>query len=202
MSPQEKPCSSGCKGSPYPRLFLCLRCRDQVVICSRCDRGQVYCGRECASEVRRSKQRKARRRYQAERTRAAAACRSEPPISRPRPPRDGSGSGFGCAARPTARTGTRSRSGGQNSRQRRYRALKCLLPLRRARLQHGPPVPNSSTAQTLDQSLHRPTGTPTTNLIGEKLRIQASTNSAEPAPRRHSRREAGKRASTYPCRCG
>jgi hypothetical protein len=51
-----------------------------------------------------------------------------------------------------------------------------LLPLRRARLQHGPPVPNSSTAQTLDQSLHRPTGTPTTNLIGEKLRIQASTN--------------------------
>jgi hypothetical protein len=65
VSPQEKPCSSGCKGSPYPRLFLCLRCRDQVVICSRCDRGQVYCGRECASEVRRSKQRKARRRYQA-----------------------------------------------------------------------------------------------------------------------------------------
>jgi hypothetical protein len=77
VSPQEGPCSPGCGGNLYPRFFLCLRCREQVVICSRCDRGQVYCGRECASEVRRSRQREARRRYQAsERGRQMHADRS------------------------------------------------------------------------------------------------------------------------------
>jgi hypothetical protein len=68
--------------------------------------------------------------------------------------------------------------------------------LRRARLQHGPPVPNSSTAQTLDQSLHRPTGTPTTNLIGEKLRIQASTNKADWLVNDAERHRAGLRVGT------
>jgi hypothetical protein len=77
VSPQEKPYGSGCKESPCPRLFLCLHCRQQVVICSRCDRGQVYCGRVCASEVRHSRQREARRRYQAsERGRQMHADRS------------------------------------------------------------------------------------------------------------------------------
>ena len=47
------------------RLFLCARCRCQVVICSRCDRGQIYCGPGCAQEARRCNQRKARARYQA-----------------------------------------------------------------------------------------------------------------------------------------
>jgi hypothetical protein len=46
-------------------VFLCGRCRRQVVICRRCDRGQVYCGPDCALEVRRRNQREARRRYQA-----------------------------------------------------------------------------------------------------------------------------------------
>ena len=77
MLSQCKPCRSGREENLHPRLFLCLRCREQVVICSRCDRGQVYCGRECASEVRRSRQRQARRRYQAsERGRQMHADRS------------------------------------------------------------------------------------------------------------------------------
>ena len=77
MSLQEKLYSFDCKASLYTRFFLCIRCRQQVVICSRCDRGQVYCGRECASEVRRSRQREARRRYQAsERGRQMHADRS------------------------------------------------------------------------------------------------------------------------------
>jgi hypothetical protein len=46
------------------RLFLCARCRDQVVICRRCDRGQIYCTKACAQEARRINQREAGRRYQ------------------------------------------------------------------------------------------------------------------------------------------
>jgi hypothetical protein len=60
MLSQCKPCNSICEENLYPRLFLCGRCRQQVRICSRCDRGQVYCGGGCALEVRRSKQREAR----------------------------------------------------------------------------------------------------------------------------------------------
>ena len=29
------------------RLFLCARCRVQVVLCSHCDRGNRHCGRLC-----------------------------------------------------------------------------------------------------------------------------------------------------------
>lgn len=53
-----------CENTTSFRLFLCLSCRAQVVICRRCDRGQSYCGANCALEARRCKQREARRRYQ------------------------------------------------------------------------------------------------------------------------------------------
>lgn len=46
------------------RLFLCAGCRAQVVLCSRCDHGQHYCGRACAKRARRAKQRDAGLRYQ------------------------------------------------------------------------------------------------------------------------------------------
>jgi hypothetical protein len=65
MSPQDDVCTSGCASSFSCRLFLCGRCRRQVLVCRRCDRGQVYCGPDCALEKRRSSQREARRRYQA-----------------------------------------------------------------------------------------------------------------------------------------
>jgi hypothetical protein len=47
------------------RMFLCARCRCQVLVCRRCDRGQIYCLGTCAREARRDLQREARRRYQA-----------------------------------------------------------------------------------------------------------------------------------------
>jgi hypothetical protein len=46
------------------RLFLCARCRDQVLLCSHCDRGQQYCGRTCSSVSRRERRRVTARRYQ------------------------------------------------------------------------------------------------------------------------------------------
>ncbi|WP_295460899.1 hypothetical protein [uncultured Thiodictyon sp.] len=49
---------------PVGRLFLCGRCRAQVVICSRCDRGQIYCGAACSQAARKESQRAAGRRYQ------------------------------------------------------------------------------------------------------------------------------------------
>ena len=47
------------------RMFLCVRCRSQVLVCTPCDRGQIYCFGPCAQEARREKQREARRRHQA-----------------------------------------------------------------------------------------------------------------------------------------
>lgn len=49
---------------PTGRLFLCARCRAQVFICRRCDRGQRYCAAQCASAARRESLREAGRRYQ------------------------------------------------------------------------------------------------------------------------------------------
>ena len=49
------------------RLFLCARCRDQVLLCSHCDRGQQYCGRACASLSRRERRRETAKRYQSSR---------------------------------------------------------------------------------------------------------------------------------------
>ncbi len=46
------------------RLFLCARCRDQVLLCSHCDRGQQYCGRTCSGICRRERRRETARRYQ------------------------------------------------------------------------------------------------------------------------------------------
>lgn len=57
-------CMVECENTTPFRLFLCLSCRVQVVICRRCDRGQSYCSANCALEARRCKQREARRRYQ------------------------------------------------------------------------------------------------------------------------------------------
>ena len=46
------------------RLFNCARCRCQVVICSHCDRGNIYCGQRCSQTARRQSRRKASGRYQ------------------------------------------------------------------------------------------------------------------------------------------
>ena len=46
------------------RLFLCARCREQVVICRHCDRGQTYCSQSCSQSSRSASTREAGRRYQ------------------------------------------------------------------------------------------------------------------------------------------
>lgn len=57
------PESSGTQTAP-PRRFLCVRCRAPVLVCSRCDRGQIYCAGGCAQEARACAQRAAGQRYQ------------------------------------------------------------------------------------------------------------------------------------------
>jgi hypothetical protein len=57
--------TAACVDQASCRMFLCARCRGQVLVCRRCDRGQVYCAGTCAEDVRHELQREARRRYQA-----------------------------------------------------------------------------------------------------------------------------------------
>ena len=56
--------SAGLAAATPPRFFCCVRCRGHAFVCSRCDRGQIYCARGCAGAARRIKQREAGRRYQ------------------------------------------------------------------------------------------------------------------------------------------
>src|SRR5262245_13879882 len=46
------------------RLFSCQWCGQQVRLCQQCDRGQRYCGGECASARRQEAQRAASAAYQ------------------------------------------------------------------------------------------------------------------------------------------
>ena len=51
-------------GDEPARRFLCARCRAPALVCSHCDRGQIYCAAACAALVRQQSQRDAGRRYQ------------------------------------------------------------------------------------------------------------------------------------------
>jgi hypothetical protein len=57
-------CDEGKQADATTRLYLCARCRIQVLICSCCDRGNIYCEQGCAEESRRSKRRASTQRYQ------------------------------------------------------------------------------------------------------------------------------------------
>ena len=46
------------------RLFSCASCRRQVVLCRRCDHGNIYCSRSCSDRARRRSMRLAGQRYQ------------------------------------------------------------------------------------------------------------------------------------------
>lgn len=46
------------------RLFNCVRCHRQVLICRHCDRGNIYCDTPCSQTARRESLRAAGRRYQ------------------------------------------------------------------------------------------------------------------------------------------
>ena len=66
--PPRRPLSSCLHGGEEPldsgRLYRCARCRAMVVICRRCDRGNVYCSRACSQQGRKEKQAEAGKRYQ------------------------------------------------------------------------------------------------------------------------------------------
>jgi hypothetical protein len=47
------------------RLYHCARCQSQVVICSDCDRGNIYCGSTCSQLARTQSHRIANQTYQA-----------------------------------------------------------------------------------------------------------------------------------------
>ena len=58
---------SGHGAAASARLFMCAECRAQALICSCCDRGQIYCAGDCAARARRRTRRDAGRRYQTSR---------------------------------------------------------------------------------------------------------------------------------------
>ena len=60
-------CNTGQAELISGRLFLCAVCRHQVIVCSCCDRGQIYCAGACARQARRRTIQQAGRRYQASR---------------------------------------------------------------------------------------------------------------------------------------
>ena len=65
FGPSRRTCGPACAEEASCRMFLCGRCHSQVLVCRRCDRGQIYCAGTCAQQARRHHQREARRRYQA-----------------------------------------------------------------------------------------------------------------------------------------
>ena len=49
------------------RLYNCACCHHQAMICSHCDRGNIYCGKSCAEQTRNASLRAAGKRYQSTR---------------------------------------------------------------------------------------------------------------------------------------
>jgi hypothetical protein len=58
------------------RLYNCARCRRQVILCSYCDNGNIYCFDSCAAQTRRESTQQANKRYrQSQKGRMKAAHR-------------------------------------------------------------------------------------------------------------------------------
>jgi hypothetical protein len=50
---------------PTPRLYFCLLCYQNALVCRHCDRGQVYCSQSCSQTRRKENMKASSRRYQA-----------------------------------------------------------------------------------------------------------------------------------------
>jgi hypothetical protein len=98
------------------RLFVCARCRAQVIVCRRCDRGQISCDGDCSEIASQASVRVTGRRYQ--HSRHGRARRTDAPLSQP--PEQSDASGFLCAWRRCS-TGTDFNDVGGNSGGVRYR---------------------------------------------------------------------------------
>ena len=106
------------------RFFLCGRCRAQVLICSHCDRGQIYCGARCAGAARRNSLRAAGRRYQASRRgRLTHAMRARRYRQRKNVTHQGS-----PAARPDGLLSVTPAAAPDRSSQPRWRCHRCGRP--------------------------------------------------------------------------
>ncbi len=57
-------CDDGQIAPGSGRLFVCVRCGCQVVVCNCCDRGQIYCDGDCSAQARRQTLHGAGRRWQ------------------------------------------------------------------------------------------------------------------------------------------
>ena len=47
------------------RMYMCARCQRLVLICRKCDRGNIYCSKLCSQEMRKESLRRSSRKYQA-----------------------------------------------------------------------------------------------------------------------------------------
>lgn len=67
LRPSGRLCRAGCRVCEQLRalrLYRCQRCGRVVLICSRCDCGQLYCAEGCARQARQESLRRAGQRYQ------------------------------------------------------------------------------------------------------------------------------------------
>ncbi len=67
LRPSGRLCRAGCRVCEQLRalrLYRCQRCGRVVLICSRCDCGQLYCANGCARQARQESLRRAGQRYQ------------------------------------------------------------------------------------------------------------------------------------------
>ena len=46
------------------RMFSCSKCRKLVTICSKCDRGNRYCSKDCSRAARQASLKRSQKRYQ------------------------------------------------------------------------------------------------------------------------------------------
>ena len=58
------------------RLFYCLLCRVQCRVCSRCDRGNIYC-KNCQVQAKQSRQQRANQKYRSSKKGRAVRARLE-----------------------------------------------------------------------------------------------------------------------------
>lgn len=58
------------------RLYYCFLCRAQCLVCSRCDRGNVYC-KICQARAKQSRQQRANRKYRSTRNGRTVRARAE-----------------------------------------------------------------------------------------------------------------------------
>lgn len=49
---------------PSSRIFNCLRCHHQVILCQKCDHGQRYCAGQCSKLARKASLKRANKKYQ------------------------------------------------------------------------------------------------------------------------------------------